>query len=59
MDEEANKEAIAALKRILADEDHDAEVRHAMADAVLCSLLRKLGYANVVALWKSVPKWYA
>ncbi len=37
----------------------DPERAHGDADAVLCLLLTELGYADVVAAWEKVPKWYA
>jgi hypothetical protein len=32
---------------------------HREADAVLCRLLTDLGYADIVAAWGNVPKWYS
>jgi hypothetical protein len=37
----------------------DTEVAHSNADKVLCQFLTALGYADVVAEWENVDKWYA
>lgn len=37
----------------------DTEAAHSVADDVLCHLLIKLGYEDVVDKWNRVPKWYA
>jgi hypothetical protein len=31
---------------------------HLNADKILCDLLRRLGYEEVVDLWEQVEKWY-
>jgi hypothetical protein len=49
--------AIARLKEL--QRDGDIERAHGDADKVLCELLTTLGYADVVAEWDEVPKWYA
>jgi len=36
----------------------DTEGAHIEADAVLCQLLRELGYEKVVEKWYEVSKWY-
>lgn len=51
------EEAIARLKAC--QEDGDQEMAHINADAVLCDLLRDLGYEEVVQAWADVDKWYA
>jgi len=54
-----------ALKRLKAATVYDDEVNynwetsHMLADRVLCELLDALGYADVVAAWRKVEKWYA
>ncbi len=50
-------EAIAKLKALQGR--GDTEAQHGDADEVLCDLLKTLGYADVVAEWEEVPKWYA
>lgn len=51
------EEAIKAL-RIHAN-NPDQEEAHYAADDVLCMLLIELGYADVVAEWHKIEKWYA
>lgn len=51
------EEAISALKK--AQRKLDEEATHVEADEVLCSLLRSIGYHDVVDEWDLVPKWYA
>ena len=54
------KKYVAKLKKINAsDENRGAEYTHVDADRILCELLRKLGYSDVVDVWKDVPKWYS
>jgi hypothetical protein len=38
---------------------YDPEAAHGDADKLLCELLEKLGYAEVVAKYKEVARWYA
>ena len=38
---------------------NNAEEVHRDMDNFLCSLLRQLGYKEVVEIFKSTPKWYA
>lgn len=47
------------LRRLQTAATFDAEAAHSMADEVLCDLLEKLGYGDVVARWRSIDKWYA
>lgn len=37
----------------------DNEEDHMNADAILCDLLRQLGYAKTVLSFAAVRKWYA
>jgi hypothetical protein len=50
------KEAIDQLREI--QEIANFEVAHRMADDILCRLLISLGYADVVAEYNKVGKWY-
>jgi hypothetical protein len=50
------KEAIDQLREI--QEIANIEVAHRLADDILCRLLHSLGYANVVAEYSKVGKWY-
>jgi hypothetical protein len=51
------EQAIEELKR--AQGYGDKEFAHSYSDEVLCKLLKQLGYADVVAEWEKVDKWYA
>lgn len=51
------EEAIAKLKKWQGPSDQ--EIAHGEADGVLCELLSALGYADVVAEWNKIDKWYA
>ena len=54
------KEAQAAIEMLKAQQENDdTEVAHANADDILCTLLEELGYADVVAEYRKVSKWYA
>lgn len=37
----------------------DEEIAHREADTLLCEVLRKLGYNELVELYESIDKWYA
>lgn len=37
----------------------DIETGHRQANAILCDLLRKLGFDEVVDAYEAVEKWYA
>jgi len=50
------EEAIALLKEQQGGYYSDKE--HKVADKVLCDLLVSLGYADVVAEWDKIGKWY-
>ena len=39
--------------------DNDAERAHVNSDNILCELLEKLGYKDVVEKYNEVSKWYA
>ena len=47
------------MKRIAERGDFDIEVSHSDADSILCEMLERLGYSEVVDLYHDVPKWYA
>lgn len=40
-------------------QEGDYEMAHSEADAIICELLRTLGYDDVVEEWHKVGKWYA
>ena len=48
------------VKRLQAEvENGDTECAHVNADDILCELLEKLGYKEVVEKYNEVSKWYA
>lgn len=53
------EEIIAQLEGWTRPEGGDCEIAHIEADALLCELLRQLGYGDVVEAWEKVEKWYA
>lgn len=61
MANKAEKDEIDAIvaKMEKANRTLDTEEGHIEADHILCVLLRKLGYGEVVDAWNKVPKWYA
>ena len=38
---------------------NDTECCHLRADEILCGLLEKLGYGDVVRAYEKIEKWYA
>lgn len=50
-------QAIAELKACQVP--GDTEASHANADEVLCKFLKAIGYADVVAEYEKVEKWFA
>lgn len=38
--------------------DADIEAAHGKADDILCEVLDKLGYTEIVDLYNSIEKWY-
>lgn len=51
------EEIIRRLKKM--QEPGDPMANHEKADKLLCTLLRQLGYADVVREWQKIFKWYA
>lgn len=49
---------VAAMLRGF-QEKHDPELTHIKADALLCDLLRALGYNQTVFDFENLEKWYA
>ena len=37
----------------------DEEIKHSMADDLLCETLERLGYGEGVAVFRDMDKWYA
>jgi hypothetical protein len=57
MNEKLQKEYIEKMNQFL--ESDDPESAHYNADRLLCELLEKIGYTELVKRYKSVPKWYS
>ena len=55
--DEFAKQCVEKLRGMTSDDD--IERAHSEADAILCELLEKLGYVEVVQAWTKIPKWYA
>jgi hypothetical protein len=55
--EEEVKNYLAELKEHA--ESGDPECSHYDADRILCDIVSKLGYKEIVDIWEKVPKWYA
>lgn len=50
---------IAKEKMRSIEKDGDTESAHVDADALLCNILRGLGYGDAVDIFESIDKWYA
>ena len=57
MKESSSSAAVELLRREA--DNNDREVAHINADKILCDLLEKLGYTDVVEAFKKVKKWYS
>ena len=57
MNEKLQKEFIEKMQACV--ENSDTECAHADADDLLCELLTKLGYKDLVEKYHEVHKWYA
>ena len=55
--EDIIKEAIEEMKKLV--NSGDTEVAHIEADDILCDVLKKLGYEELVDVYEQVGKWYA
>lgn len=53
MNQELNEKYMAQMKTCESEADHED------ADWILCDLLEELGYKELVAAYKNVPKWYS
>lgn len=45
------------MRRI--DRDNDTEMRHILADELMCKLLRELGYGEGVDIFEKMSLWYS
>lgn len=48
-----------AIDRLRHAQQDGPEEGHMAADRVLCEFLKSLGFADVVAEWEKIRKWYA
>ena len=55
----SKEECVADMKEIAKDSIADPERAHEYADELLCEILIKEGYKEVVDAFKDVYKWYA
>lgn len=53
-----NEKVIKKLEKINKEYGKDAETAHSEADRVLCDFLMELGYADVVAAYEKIQKYY-
>lgn len=53
MNQELNGKYLAQMKNCKDESDHED------ADYILCELLEELGYKELVAAYREVPKWYS
>lgn len=53
MNQELNEKYLAQIKTCKDESDHED------ADYILCGLLEELGYKELVAAYREVPKWYS
>ena len=51
------EQAIEELK--IQQKNNDVEIAHGEADHILCKLLIKLGFKEVIVEYEKVDKWYA
>lgn len=57
MSEKEQQEYINRLREL--QKEGDIERAHSAADGILCEVLEKLGYGNIVKEYAKIDKWYA
>ena len=57
--EEEIKLLINRMRDLSEIESYCTEENHVEADGILCDLLRKLGYEEIVKYFYNVEKWYS
>lgn len=57
MSEKEQQEYINRLREL--QKEGDIERAHSAADGILCEVLEKLGYGNIVKEYNKIDKWYA
>lgn len=53
MNQELNEKYLSQMKSCKSEADHED------ADYILCELLEKLGYKELVDAYRDIPKWYS
>lgn len=56
--QEQKEEFLNKLKEMARDNE-DIEINHIAADNILCSILRLLGYDDIVEEFDNINKWYS
>lgn len=51
--------AVTRLRELAVLSERDAEQAHIKGDDILCGLLCRLGFDNVVEAYRSIDKWYS
>lgn len=59
MNKRLNDKYLERMNEVKQRYGDDEETAHYLADEILCDLLISLGYAELVKVYDSVPKWYA
>lgn len=59
MNKRLNDKYLERMNEVKQRYEDDEETAHYLADEILCDLLINLGYAELVKVYDSVPKWYA
>lgn len=58
LEKEFSEKGFAHEMRILS-RSNDIEMAHILADALMCNLLRELGYGEGVQIFEDMKKWYS
>lgn len=53
MNKELNEKYLEQMKTCESEFDHED------ADYILCELLEELGYKELIATYREIPKWYS
>jgi len=56
--EKLSYDTVRLMQRLQKESEIDTEAAHIDADALLCALLGKLGFVEVVQEYHKVRKWY-
>lgn len=58
-DKEFYETQLSRMKDAIEDSKEDKEEAHENADRILCNVLERLGYKELVSLWEQVGKYYS